>query len=242
MAVQRFIGSLSNAYFNAVHQKVLASSPLSGRVFWDAEDLDWLIELEKNHHIISDELADFKNASKRNIDKEDLFPGMTSSFGTQPWELLHLMVYGYKIEAIAKHFPKTLALVSRIVPEYCSVTFSTIPSERKDIPEHSDDRNGTLRIHLGLTTPQDGENFISVSGQKRSWQQGKAFVADVTQPHWVRKTSENERTIIIVDFVRPTSKALKWLGYRQFARTKGRKVAQVLNRQYRQILTTVDMN
>ncbi|WP_445362245.1 aspartyl/asparaginyl beta-hydroxylase domain-containing protein [Microbulbifer sp. ANSA003] len=235
--MERIIESIKQAYFNIIHKLLLRSTSLSGQAYWDSRELPWLAELEKNHQVFAQELAEFKRKQEKKVDKEDLFPGLTDNFGTQPWEFLHLMVYGEKIEAVACHFPRTFALVEQLVPKHVSIIVSTIPGEREDIPEHEDEKNGTLRLHLGLDIPQDGENFISVSGEKRSWQQGKAFVADVTQPHWVRKTSTQARAIIMVDFVRPTSRLLEWLGYHQFVRIKGVRVSQLLNRQYRKLIT-----
>jgi aspartyl/asparaginyl beta-hydroxylase (cupin superfamily) len=223
-------------YLELVHKLLLKQSSMAGQAVWRTDEVSWLKHMEDNYQVILAELEAFRTQSKSKVDKDDLYPGLTEGFGKEPWEMLHLMLYGGIIDEVARQFPKTMAIVEQNVPKHCSVMFSILPGARKDIPLHSDDKNGTLRMHLGLQIPTEGSNYISIGGEQLSWQDGKAFVLDATCPHSVKKTSEGERIIMMVDFIRPTSRLLEWLGYTQYVKIKGKQGFLYLQKKYQKLL------
>ncbi|PCI37518.1 MAG: hypothetical protein COB50_03665 [Thiotrichales bacterium] len=82
-----------------------------------------------------------------------------------------------------------------------SVYFSSMkPSARFTV--HFNDDPYMYRGHLGLTIPS-GDIGLQVCDTVVKWQQGKVFVFDTLNAHRAWNLSEEERTVLIIDFYRP---------------------------------------
>ncbi len=98
---------------------------------------------------------------------------------------------------------ETMAFLQSIKEELglISVYFSSMkPSARFTL--HFNDDPYMYRAHLGLTIPT-GDLGLRVSDTVVKWKQGKIFVFDTLNPHQAWNLSEQERTILIIDFYRP---------------------------------------
>lgn len=218
--VSRVRYSLENTYFDLVDSLAKAISSIGRGPLWRAEAFAWLPLVEQQTPAIWREVQTFLASGQHMLDKEDLDPGNTGHFGKERWELLHLKVFGRDMGDIQTQFPDTMRAL-QAVPGVCSIMFSRLPPERKDIPTHCDAKNGTLRMHLGLKIPKSGACFIRIGDQTAHWQDGQAFVLDVTAPHSVCKEAPEERVILMVDFLRPMPKWLSFLTYTQFEKRRG---------------------
>ncbi len=58
------------------------------------------------------------------------------------------------------------------------------------------------RAHLGLTIPE-GDMGLQVCDTVVKWKEKKVFVFDTLQPHMAWNLSDEERTVLIIDFYRP---------------------------------------
>ncbi|UXI66279.1 aspartyl/asparaginyl beta-hydroxylase domain-containing protein [Tahibacter amnicola] len=208
---------IASLYFSYASPWLKRFSPIGSGPVWRRDSLAWLARIEQAHGAISDEFARWLDGGHRVPDKEDLAPGTTSHYGPERWELLHLMLCGERIAPVAPHFPATLAALA-VIPDIRTVMFSRLPPERKHIPRHRDGESGTLRMHLGLKVPASGVCQIEIAGQPLAWKVGEAFVMDVgANEHEVRKDADEERIILIVDFLHPLPSWVAWLQRRFYA-------------------------
>lgn len=82
---------------------------------------------------------------------------------------------------------------------------------------HRDPYAGSLRYHLGLSTPNSERCFIEVDGQRYSWRDGEGVLFDETYLHWTQNGSDCERIILFCDIERPmryrwAQAVNRWLG------------------------------
>ena len=74
----------------------------------------------------------------------------------------------------------------------------------KIIPHHGIYK-GVLRFHLGLSTPNSPNCFISVNNQIYYWKDGEGIIFDDTFEHWVNNNTDKQRIILICDIIRPVN-------------------------------------
>lgn len=82
-----------------------------------------------------------------------------------------------------------------------SVYFSSMKPGAK-FTLHFNEDPYMYRAHLGLTIPS-GDLALRVCDSIVQWKQGKIFVFDTLNPHMAWNLSDQERTILIIDFYRP---------------------------------------
>ena len=70
---------------------------------------------------------------------------------------------------------------------------------------HRDPFAGSLRYHLGLSTPNSDACRIFVDGQEYAWRDGDDVMFDETYVHWVKNETEHTRVILFCDIERPLS-------------------------------------
>lgn len=68
---------------------------------------------------------------------------------------------------------------------------------------HRDPFGGSLRYHLGLSTPNSDNCRIYVDGQPYAWRDGEDVMFDETFVHWVKNETEQTRVILFCDIERP---------------------------------------
>jgi beta-hydroxylase len=104
----------------------------------------------------------------------------------------------------------------RGIPSVKAAMFAELPPGAKLNP-HRDPYAGSLRYHLGLSTPNDDRCFIEVDGQRHSWRDGESVIFDETYIHWAINDSETNRVILFCDIERPmrfrwAQAVNRWLG------------------------------
>ena len=72
-----------------------------------------------------------------------------------------------------------------------------------DLGKHRDPFAGSLRYHLGLSTPNSDKCRIWVDGQEYSWRDGEAVMFDETFMHWAENKTDTLRVILFADIERP---------------------------------------
>jgi beta-hydroxylase len=90
----------------------------------------------------------------------------------------------------------------REVPSVKAAMFTELPPGGELRP-HRDPYAGSLRLHLGLDTPNDDACFIDVDGQRYSWRDGEWTMFDETYIHWAQNGSSQNRIILFCDIERP---------------------------------------
>ena len=121
------------------------------------------------------------------------------------WTAIHLLQNGRRIDANARHCPKTLEAISRMdQPEVEGASpnamFSLL-APRTRIPPHTGVANTRLVCHLPLIVPDScgfrcGETI-------REWRVGEAFIFDDTIEHEAWNDSDQLRVVLIIDLWPP---------------------------------------
>ena len=127
------------------------------------------------------------------------------------WTAIHLFRHGERVEANARHCPRTLALLEKLPqPEIAGASpnamFSLL-APRTEIPPHVGVSNSRLVCHLPLIVP-DG-CWFRVGGETRSWKAGEAFVFDDTIEHEAMNPSDELRVVFIFDVWHPDLSAVE---------------------------------
>ena len=96
---------------------------------------------------------------------------------------------------------------SAAIPNVKGAMFALLPGGSHLNP-HRDPFAGSLRYHLGLSTPNSDDCRIFVDGQVYAWRDGEDVMFDETYVHWVKNETEKTRVILFCDIERPLSNRL----------------------------------
>jgi tetratricopeptide (TPR) repeat protein len=124
---------------------------------------------------------------------------------SRDWTAIHLLQNGERIEANARHCPRTLELLAgfdqpQVRGASPNAMFSLLAPNTR-IPPHVGVNNARLVCHLPLIVP-DG-CWFRVGAETRFWRKGEAFVFDDTIEHEAMNPSDELRVVLIFDVWRP---------------------------------------
>ena len=158
--------------------------------------------LTKNWKIIRDEaLLHYTNF--KTITNDLFFKNLVKN--ESDWNKLYIKFYSDKIDPLAKKLcPKTCKIIEQI-PNLKLAFISVLAPNAKIIPHHGIYK-GVLRFHLGLSTPNSPNCFISVNNQIYYWKDGEGIIFDDTFEHYVENNTDKNRIILFCDFNRPLTK------------------------------------
>jgi beta-hydroxylase len=125
------------------------------------------------------------------------------SFFKKGWKRFYLKWYDKSLPSANALCPKTVALVNSI-PNVKGAMFALLPGNSHLNP-HRDPFAGSLRYHLGLSTPNSDACRIFVDGEEYAWRDGDDVMFDETYVHWVKNETEITRVILFCDIERPLS-------------------------------------
>jgi aspartyl/asparaginyl beta-hydroxylase (cupin superfamily) len=121
------------------------------------------------------------------------------------WTAIHLLQNGRRIEANARHCPKTMAEVAKLpqprVPGASPNAMFSLLAPRTRIPPHTGVANTRLVCHLPLIVPP-GCGF-RCGATTCEWRVGESFVFDDTIEHEAWNDSDELRVVLIVDLWPP---------------------------------------
>jgi len=124
---------------------------------------------------------------------------------SRDWTAIHLLQNGRRVEANARHCPRTLEVISDLpqphVPGACPNAMFSLLAPRTRIPPHTGVANIRLVCHLALIVPPDCG--FRVGGTTVEWKEGEAFVFDDTIEHEAWNDSDQLRVVLIVDLWPP---------------------------------------
>ena len=138
-----------------------------------------------------------------------------NSFFRTGWKRFHLCWYGKEVPSAQAGCPKTVALLKSI-PSVKAAMFASLPPGAT-LVRHRDPYAGSLRYHIGLTTPNNPKCFIDVDGERYFWKDGEAVMFDETYIHFAANETDQQRIILFCDVERPVhTKAVtlfnRWFG------------------------------
>ncbi len=203
-------GRVRLSFFRTVvdHSAVLAPvnvfmylfSAVSSRPYIPAGEMKGLEALDDNWQIIRDEARALAQAEQIRVAEQNNDAGFNSFFKAG-WKRFYLKWYDAEHPSAAQLCPETVRIL-RGIPQVKAALFAVLPPGGKLNP-HRDPFAGSLRYHLGLTTPNDDGCFIEVDGERYSWRDGESVVFDETYIHWAENTTDQTRTILFCDLERP---------------------------------------
>jgi aspartyl/asparaginyl beta-hydroxylase (cupin superfamily) len=184
---------------------------LSEREFHGRERFAWLEALEEATESIAAELQAVMKAERAElvpyIQYEEHLPlDQWRALNKNPdWTAIHLWRNGNRIEANARHCPKTMAFLDeleqpRIAGAGPNAMFSLL-APNTAIPPHVGVNNSRLVCHLPLVVPEGC--WFRVGAETRFWKPGEAFVFDDTIEHEALNPSAELRVVFIFDVWHP---------------------------------------
>jgi beta-hydroxylase len=122
-------------------------------------------------------------------------------FFKRGWKRFYLKWYGEPPPSAQTLCPRSVALLAR-VPRVKGAMFALLPPGGR-LGRHRDPFAGSLRYHLGLSTPNHDDCWIEVDGVRRSWRDGETMMFDETFVHEAYNGCDTTRLILFCDIERP---------------------------------------
>jgi beta-hydroxylase len=117
------------------------------------------------------------------------------------WKRFYVKWYEDPLPSAQQLCPQTVALLQQ-VPSVHAAMFTLLPPGAK-LVAHRDPYAGSLRYHLGLSTPNSPDCYISVDGEHYHWRDGEDVVFDETYIHVAENKTDQTRLILFCDVERP---------------------------------------
>jgi aspartyl/asparaginyl beta-hydroxylase (cupin superfamily) len=175
-------------------------------VFFDiASTRPELLELDRNYHVIREELLRILPQKRAIPSYHELDQAQYNiSARVDPdksWKVFPLNIMGVKPAAYSTRFPRTMALLDGI-PGLFEAFFSILEGG-KSIPHHEGPYRGYLRYHLGLIVPEKNPPSIRLKDIHYTWKEGESVLFDDSWDHEVYNHCDTDRVVLIVDIRRP---------------------------------------
>ncbi len=161
------------------------------------------LSLEKNYKMIKKELYNYiGNKDISQIKSNTFLPEKHIHDGK--WKNTVLFYDGFWNKD-SDLFPETKKILSEHIDKcYGHISFSLLPANSKIYP-HSGVSNFRLRLHLGLTIPDNYKDcYIKNADKKGFWREGKVLVVDDSYLHSVNNNTNQDRIILIFDIWNPS--------------------------------------
>ncbi len=123
------------------------------------------------------------------------------SFFKYGWKRFYLKWYDEPLQSAKDLCPRTVEIL-QTVPSVHGAMFALLPPGGK-LGVHRDPYAGSLRYHLGLSTPKEHGCRIVVDGEPYEWKDGEAVMFDETYIHWAENKTDTPRMILFADVERP---------------------------------------
>lgn len=190
-------------------------SKLPAKPFFDPQQFPELDVLQQNWQIIRDEALQLQDQIKAAESNND---AGFNTFFKRGWKRFYLKWYQETHPSATQLCPKTVALLENI-PSVKAAMFAELPAGSY-LGKHRDPYAGSIRYHLGLSTPNHPECFIEVDQERYTWCDGEATLFDETYVHWAQNNADQTRIILFCDIERP----MKWTWAQSFNHWFGRHI------------------
>ena len=124
-----------------------------------------------------------------------------SPFYEEGWERFYLRWYGDFLPSARGTCPRTIELLAA-APSVRGAMFALLPPGGR-LFFHRDPYAGSLRYHVGLSTPNSDACFLDVDGERASWRDGEDFLFDSTYLHHAANETDTPRLVLMCDVERP---------------------------------------
>jgi beta-hydroxylase len=189
-----------SALFAPYNTLMYLFSSVPSKPYLDRGRFPELDVLKDNWHTIREEALQLFDEGYIRASLKDNEAGF-GSFFKRGWKRFYLTWYDGPLPSALQLCPKTVAIIKQI-PSVKGAMFTLLPPGSHLNP-HRDPYAGSLRYHLGLSTPNSDDCRIFVDGQPYSWRDGEDVMFDETFVHWVRNDTDQTRVILFCDVERP---------------------------------------
>ena len=187
-------------------------SKLGDSVFFDKNYFPITNTLESRYWIIRDEFELIRNRVKDFAPFQDISPDQIYISNDDKWKMFFLKAGKIRFEKNCEQFPKTMEILDSD-PNIVSAYFSVIGPKKMLMP-HEGPWCGILRIHLGIDIPTEGSGCtLVVNQQEYKWKNGKCVVFDDTYEHFAVNTTDKDRVVLFLDYMRPLPWPLSWINH-----------------------------
>ncbi len=159
---------------------------------YDPADFPWSKGFEDAYPTIREEL--------KGIAEERFLPYPGALAPRERWNVYPLFYPGKVVEKAVASCPVTTSL-ARSIPGVQMAAFSWLKPGTHIAP-HKGFAKALLRSHLAIEVPE-GDVAIRVGASHIHWNAGTYYVFDDTYEHEAWNRTEEERVILMVDFLRP---------------------------------------
>lgn len=204
-----------STFLGPVNMFMTGFSKLPNTPFFDLKDFPELQPLQDNWEIIREEALQLNTQIKAAESNND---AGFNTFFKRGWKRFYLKWYKETHPSAQQLCPKTVEILEKI-PSVKAAMFAELPAGSY-LGKHRDPYAGSVRYHLGLSTPNSPECFIEVDNERHSWRDGEATLFDETYVHWAQNKTDQTRIILFCDIERP----MKWSWAQSFNHWFGRNV------------------
>jgi beta-hydroxylase len=187
-----------STFLAPINALLYLTSRVPNAPYIDVSAFPELKPLQDNWSTIRDEALALESRIRASDTYNDA--GFNSFFRTG-WKRFYLFWYGVSHPSAEQCCPRTVELL-RGIPGVKAAMFAELPPGGK-LVRHRDPYAGSIRYHLGLSTPGSDACFIEVDGQRHSWRDGEPVMFDETFIHYAENRSDKSRLILFCDVERP---------------------------------------
>lgn len=190
---------------------------LAEREFHPRREHPWLEQVEAATETIEAELEAVMSAERTELvpyiqyEEHEALAQWRELNRNPDWTAIHLIRNGERIDANARHCPKTMELLASLpqpeIPGAGPNAMFSLLAPHTVIPPHVGVNNARLVCHLPLIVP-DG-CWFRVGAETRFWQPGEAFLFDDTIEHEAANPSDQLRVVFIFDVWHPGLSAVE---------------------------------
>jgi beta-hydroxylase len=176
-----------------------------------------LQDFMKHFSVIKKEILDHRDVATRI--QGDLFFGSEITRDGK-WKRIYIKWYAPIKEKAWTLFPRTCALLDHHRDIHLAMVSVLEPGGT--IYPHRGSWAGSIRVHIGLQTPNDPRCYISINGQNYWWTDGGIVAFDDTYDHFVVNSTLKSRIILFLDIERKMKTPFKQFVVNFLNRTLGR--------------------
>ncbi|MGI9482923.1 MAG: aspartyl/asparaginyl beta-hydroxylase domain-containing protein [Hyphomicrobiales bacterium] len=198
----RFTKRLGKKLRNRLSSFIGSQSTVEDTPVLKREDFPFLDEFDANWEKIRDEAKQILLHRDDIPTFDEVSPDQARISKEKNWRTYFLYGFRTKLEKNCAQVPYTASLLER-VPGLQTAWFSIL-APGYHIPAHRGVTRGILTAHVGLIIPKQAENCrLRVEDETLVWRPGKSFVFCDGYDHEVWNDTDEERTILLMQFDRP---------------------------------------
>ncbi len=191
------------------HPHLFYIPELTAKPIHSSHSVDWCKLLEQSFDELTSEFSELLSLIERNgvpyLDDSYKAKGFESLAGSKNWTALNIFKDGKANDNLLSLMPKTADVLNKLplykVDEQPFEVFFSLLKAGQHIQPHFGQSNHSLTVHLPIIVPKGG--YLTVAGEKLSWQKGKVIIFDDSFIHEAINPSDEDRVVLIFSIWHP---------------------------------------